>query len=447
MTQMAAAQVTLSGTSYTQNFNSLSPSNGSLPTGWAISKTAGPNTNGTVITLPGSDYNPQTMSWTKTTGGFRNSASTNNSTVFAGLGTDSAAQAAFTDRSLAIRQTSSLGDSGAAFMLNIANTQNLTNFQLSFKLQSQDSTSPRTTTWRVDYGFGSNPASFTVAPAVGTLTTGGNTFSNNTITVNFGSALDNQSQPVWIRIVTVAKTTGTSNRATTGIDDFNLSWTGNATGTPNFRPVVTTLNPANNATGLPASTSSISVTFDRNITAGAGNIYLRNETDQVNVGTYPANGANVSISGKTATISGFTLAVGKTYNVKIDSAAFDTAGQRFLGIYDSLTWRFATVPAVVTVTNLNETFDAACAAGPIPNGWSRVSVTGSQQWNCYTVQSSSNVVYRMNGFQTTNNANEDWLITPPPGPLCSQHHRLPLLHVETLLRYRAPGAGVQQLQW
>jgi hypothetical protein len=44
------------------------------------------------------------------------------------------------------------------------------------------------------------------------------------VTVNFGSSLNNISQKVWIRIATLAATTGSGNRPSTAIDDLQLSW-------------------------------------------------------------------------------------------------------------------------------------------------------------------------------------------------------------------------------
>jgi len=62
------------------------------------------------------------------------------------------------------------------------------------------------------------------------MTTGNLTFSNNTITVNFGSALDNKSTNVYIRIAALTASSGSGNRPSTAIDDYSLSWTGTASG-------------------------------------------------------------------------------------------------------------------------------------------------------------------------------------------------------------------------
>ena len=82
-------------------------------------------------------------------------------------------QNAAADRALSVRQTAALGDPGAAFVAQIANTTGYQSFSLAFQLQSLDASSQRATTWRVDYGFGATPTLFTDALASGTLAIGG----------------------------------------------------------------------------------------------------------------------------------------------------------------------------------------------------------------------------------------------------------------------------------
>jgi hypothetical protein len=223
----ASAQIVLTGNSYSQNFNSLGTG---LPVGWAVY-------TGATASMAGNDvsstkYTAAPTRWNSTTGGFRNSASIVGYTP-SNYTNDSATQAAISDRALAVRQVGGTSatfpgsDSGAAFVFKMANTIGATNFQLNFKLQSADTASGRTTTWRVETGMmmGSTMM-FTPATATGTLTTGGRAIGSNTVTVNFGNALDNMNHEMWIRIVALNQTTGAGNRATTQIDDFNLSWTG-----------------------------------------------------------------------------------------------------------------------------------------------------------------------------------------------------------------------------
>ena len=341
---IAEAQLTLSGTSYTQDFDNIG---GGLPTGWSLYTSAESTTLGTDVST--TKYVATNTRWNWTTGNFRNVASADGFTMY--YLADTAAQHASNDRALAVRQVGNTSstfpgtDSGAAFVLNIANTNGLTNFQMSVKLQSLDSTSPRVTTWTVDYGFGANPTAFTAATITGTNTTGGNTYSNNTITVNFGSALDNQSGPIWIRIVTLNWTTGSGNRTTTGIDDFQLNWTSS---TPSGSLSIASTSPTDNATSV-APNSNLMLTFDKAVQKGTGNIKIKNVTDQLTT-TIPVSSADVTVSGKMVTIANVGLLPSKSYYVLVDSTTFDTAGIRSSGIYDTTAWSFSTGPnSIVTI--------------------------------------------------------------------------------------------------
>ena len=245
------AQITLSGTNYSQNFDGVGSG---LPSGFRVSSSATAATLGTAATFNSAiDANSP---WNSTFSGWKNVASAD------GLisSSNAATQAASTDRVVGIRQSSSLGDPGAALEMQLANTTGFSDFSMSFKLQSLDATSARITTWRVDYGFGASPSSFTtIATSPASITTGGGTFSNNTVTVDFGTALDNINQNVWIRIVTISATTLSGSRATTGFDDISLDFSIGSGCTP----------PATQA--LAVSFSSVtSSSFDINWTPGSG---------------------------------------------------------------------------------------------------------------------------------------------------------------------------------
>lgn len=253
----AQAQVTLGTSPYTQDFDGIGTG---LPTGWST------RTGGTATALGATaTYASAATAWNSTTGNFRNSASADGSAS----GDVTATQAGRTDRVLSIRQSGSFGDPGGAFLLQLANTTGKTGFQLSFKLQSLDIASPRTTTWRVDYGFGTTPTTFTAATtSPATLITGGSTFTNTNVTVDFGTALDNQAGDVWIRIVTVSASTGGGNRATTGVDDVSLSFSGGAA------PDIAISSPAQVAAAnvQQATTNHILSAFKLDVTTSAASL-------------------------------------------------------------------------------------------------------------------------------------------------------------------------------
>ena len=218
------AQLTLSGTNYVQNFDTIA--NG-LPVGWATYYSATSTSLGTAFAFTGG---AAFGAWFDTTDcasdvfghGFKNCASYDGST-------DSmtcAQQSAVTNRALGVRQSSATGyDPGVSFALELANTTGFQGFNLAFELQGLDIRSTRATTWTVDYGFGAAPTTFTpVTPVRGTMTSGNAQFTSNQIAVSFGTALDNQSGPVWIRISSLAKSTGSGNRTTSAIDNFALAY-------------------------------------------------------------------------------------------------------------------------------------------------------------------------------------------------------------------------------
>jgi hypothetical protein len=219
------AQLTLTGTNYVQNFDTIASG---LPIGWATYSAATSSSLGTLYAFGGG---AAFGAWFDTLDcpsdvfghGFKNCASYDAST-------DSmtcSQQLAITNRALGVRQSGATGfDPGVSFALELANTTGFQNFNLTFELQGLDIRSTRTTAWTVDYGMGSAPTTFTpVTPTSGTMTSGGTLFTSNHIVVSFGTALDNQSGPVWIRISSLAKTTGSGSRTTSAIDNFALAYT------------------------------------------------------------------------------------------------------------------------------------------------------------------------------------------------------------------------------
>ncbi len=227
------AQVTLTGTSYTENFDAIGTG---YPTGWSVKTGASATVLGVDTAL-----NVTKTKWTYITRGVYNYASADGLTA---TDTLAATQDASTDRSLGIRQTGSWAPQGASFVMQIANTTDKNTFSLSFKLQSLDASSPRIATWKVQYATGATPTTFTdLVTTPATLTTGGSTWANTTVTANFGASLDNLAGPVWIRIVSLDLTSGSGNRPTTAIDDVNLTWSNGAATTvaaPTFAPAAGT---------------------------------------------------------------------------------------------------------------------------------------------------------------------------------------------------------------
>ncbi|MDD4989348.1 MAG: Ig-like domain-containing protein, partial [Candidatus Pacebacteria bacterium] len=122
----------------------------------------------------------------------------------------------------------------------------------------------------------------------------------------------------------------------------------------NSDPVVTSYSPLNNATGVSA-TANLILTFDKAVTVGTGNIYLKQgsttiETIDVTGGKVTGSGTNIITINPSTTLTSQTV-----YNVQIDAGAFhDSFGNNYLGISNTTTWSFTSAdtiaPTVISLT-------------------------------------------------------------------------------------------------
>lgn len=391
----------LTGSSYTQDFDGIG---GGLPTGWRVDSLV--NKNAGLGNDAQSKFSPATSTWGNTSRGFKNLASADGLLATA----STADQNASTDRVLGIRQVSSVGwddiDSLVSASFQIANTAGLTNFNLQFKIQSLNTGAKRYSNWIVQYGFGASPASFTTITTTPAILTLDSNFTNTSVSVQFGSALDNKNQAVWIRIMPSDTSLGQGNRPHVGIDDFQLTWTGNAV---NNAPLAVTLTPSDNAINVPVGVTNLLIDFDKNITLGTGNITIKNLTDVTN---QVIAVANVNVSGMSVTIPGVNLVAGKDYAVQYDSTCFQNGGYNSFGIYNNTDWNFSTIPGVTPPqTSLNETFTGCLA--PNLGSFTQTSVIGAQVWKCSKFGYGDSSAVYMNGYAGgATNDNEDWLISP-----------------------------------
>ena len=226
--QAVHAQVTLTGTNYTQNFDTIS--NG-LPAGWSVRTNANLTSLGTPASLAGSG------TWKSGNAKFGNYASTvgNSGTNYTGS-ESTTIQGNTTNRCLGIGQAADStfpgDDPGAAFVFQITNTIGLSNLMFSVDLNMLG-VQPRSTTWTIDYAVANSPSSFTV---LGTYSDPG-VFGTTTQTYNLGTDADNQTSNVWIRVVALSASTGLGSRDTFGIDNFILNYAGPCIPTIASQPV------------------------------------------------------------------------------------------------------------------------------------------------------------------------------------------------------------------
>jgi len=407
----AQAQATLGTSPYVENFNGLA---GGLPTGFSVYTNASATSLGTAPTAAQLILTPgTTTAWMATGGGFKNYASATGLNSSATV----AAQTAATNRALGVRQTGSFGDgtstttpptgAGPAFVFQAANTTGKTDFALSFKLQSLDSTITRTATWQVDYGLGTAPTSFTTVGS--SATTGNSMFSNNTITVNFSAALDNQTGPVTIRIVAPANTTGGGSRPSSAIDDFSLSWNTPTASTPT----------------LAVSPSALSFGSQNINTTSAAQSYTLTGTSLTAATTVTATGPfTVSKDNSTfATSVTYTpaeLASAKTVYVKFAPTATGTSTGSIANASTGAVTRTVALTGIGADPS-QTTFNFNTCVTALSDGWSQYSVTGPQVWACTTfgrdpanptATTASPYGVQMNGYASGNIENEDWFISP-----------------------------------
>ncbi|MEZ5047110.1 MAG: choice-of-anchor J domain-containing protein [Chitinophagaceae bacterium] len=419
-TSYAQTPYTLSGTSYMQDFDGLA--NG-LPQGWRVDTLVKPT--GGLGNDASSKFSSTTSAWSNTGRGFKNLCSADGQVSTA----TSADQNASTDRALGVRQVSSAGwddmDSLVSMSFYITNTATLNSFALTFKIQSLHTTAKRYNNWIVQYGIGTNPSSFTTVVTNPSVLTMDSNFTNTTVNVNFGSALDNQSQPVWIRICPQDTTMGSGSRPHVAIDDFNLTWSGTAV---NNTPNVLTYTPANNAMNVPVSNSNLMIDFDKNITIGTGNVTINNITDATNQ-TIAASACTAT--GMNVTIPGVSLLAGKQYAVQYDSTCFMWTTYNCAGVYNNNTWVFTTEPPILPpATSLNENF-FGCAP-PTLGVFKEFSVVGSQTWRCSNFGHNDTDAVYMNGYSGGSLDNEDYLVS---GPLDFAGMTNPYLHFWSKKRF------------
>ncbi|KAA5534676.1 T9SS type A sorting domain-containing protein [Taibaiella lutea] len=404
------AQVILTGTIYTQNFDSIA---NVMPTGWTVDTGMTASFSGNdVSTTYFNNVPAANTGWSNTTGRFKNVASGIPYTFFADA--TSASQSGQSNRALGVRQNTAI-DKNAGFVLKIANTTGFENFMLSFNLQSLDSNASRVTTWSVDYGIGNNPASFIPVSTTGIMTTGGNQFSKETITVDFGNALNNKSQPVYIRIVSLLPTTGTGNRTTSAIDNFSLSW---SIMPPQANIELLSKTPTDTAISL--STNQLTLHYDNLIQPGSGQIDLY-KTGNLLPTSFTVPSSAITINDSTAIVNGINLENNTSYYVLMPAGTFlkqsDTLPNH--AITDTAYWTFSTVdttppPVPVLPSMLNESF-SDCSDTAIGT-FVQYNVSGTKTWKCNVNGHDDSAAISMSGGVAiaVSNTNEDWLISAEP---------------------------------
>ncbi len=332
----AAAQVniTSTATAYTQNFNTLKATAGTsttLPTGWKLLET-GTNANTSYTTDAGSSTTGDTYSYGTGTNTERAFGSLRSGSLISTLGVQIRNKTGQTITSLTISYT------GEQWRCGTTGRTDQLDFQYSL-----NATSLSTGTW-VD----NNSLDF-VSPS--TTTTGakdGNAAANRTLqyAVISGLSIANNAN-FWLRLNDVDASGADDGLA---MDDFSIQLNGGDV----TAPVISVLNPANNATGT-ALSGNLVITFNENIQKGTtGNIVIKKLSDSSIINTTAVTSASVTVSGAAATIPFSGLAYSTAYYVEMPAATFkDLASNNFAGIAGSATWSFTTLAQPAATVSVN----------------------------------------------------------------------------------------------
>jgi endonuclease/exonuclease/phosphatase family metal-dependent hydrolase len=322
----AQVSITTAGTAYSQNFNTL-PTSGStatLPTGWRLLET-GANANTTHTADNGSGTTGNTVNYGTTAATDRSLGSLQSGSLIATFGVQVRNSTGQTISSITITYTGEEWRCGAT---------GRGADQLDFQY-STSATSLSTGTW-TDV----NTLDFASPNVSSTGAKDGNAAGNRTVktaTIT-GLSLANNGI-IWLRWNDF-NASGSDDGLS--IDDFSLTLNGAADVTP---PVLSSLNPLNNATGVAVNTN-LSITFNENIQKGAGDIIIKRIADNAIIHTIAVSSAAVSVSGATATIVQPGLANATAYYVEVAAGAFkDLANNNYAGFSGSATWRFTTIGA------------------------------------------------------------------------------------------------------
>ncbi|MBF4694742.1 Ig-like domain-containing protein [Fusibacter ferrireducens] len=186
----------------------------------------------------------------------------------------------------------------------------------------------------------------------------------NTITVNPSITLAGETG-YYVQIDATAFD-DTSGNSYAGIND-TTSW--NFTTEDITAPTLSTLSPADGASNVSVNDNLV-LTFSEAVNVDTGNIIIKKSSDNTTVESIDVTGTLVTGGGtNTITVNPSVTLIGETgYYVQIDGTAFaDAADNHFVGIGDTTSWNFTTIPsdnALLAGIDLNTgTLSPAFASG------------------------------------------------------------------------------------
>lgn len=206
-------QLTLTGSSYTQDFNGIGSG---LPTGWTVSTSATSSAIGT-----GASFTSAATDWNSASSGvwFRNTSSSD-----IAYNSSSGTQTANANRALGWRPLTASARNGAV-TLEIANTANFTNFEISVTVfQSNDVSGSQNYQW--EYRVGSSGDFNAIGAQFVTNSTGLTDFQSTGYSFNSSTlaAIADQNDSVYIRFRGLTPAGDSGDRDTIGIDNFSMTY-------------------------------------------------------------------------------------------------------------------------------------------------------------------------------------------------------------------------------
>ena len=384
------AQVALTATPYTQNFNTLAKTGtaSTLPSGWLLLET-GTNANATYTAGTGSSNSGDTYSFGIDAADDRALGTVQSGSLVSSFGV------AFTNTTGGAITSLKIAYLGEQWRLGATARADRLDFQYS-----TDATSLATGTW-----VNADQLDFTGPITTGTVGALDGTVAANATAINFTITGLNIGNGVTFYLRwSDFNATGADDGL--GIDDFSIEAI--SAGSDNTPPALASVNPANNATGINTSTSLV-LNFSEPIAKGTGLLALKKFADNTTVSTFDVATAAASVAGSTASIAVSGLTLSTKYYVEVPNGAFtDIAGNKFAGFTGNSTWSFTTSVAPEFSFNFNN-----CSGG-LPSGWSQTSLKGDSIWACSIFGNGATNGVQVNGFVSGTGAadNEDWLISP-----------------------------------
>lgn len=388
----ATAQINLTtqNGSFSENFDTMSATGTALPPGWAAVRYAGSSTIGQALT-------PAVTDGGANSGGIYNTGTTGAADRALGtLGSGSTVPvfgASFTNNTGAVIGTLSI----TAFTEQWRTaTNSAVNETVVFEY-STNATSLTTGTWTAVTSL--NLVEILTASTASAVVDGNLPANRMAISGTIAAVNVNNGSTVWIRW---RDNDDSGSDGLYALDDFKLLWTNSATAKNlNIAAGANAAEPATNGTFVialtdpaPAGGVTVNYTLSGSATAGADYSDPQNGTLTIpqggTTGTIALNVIDDNISEPTETITATVTAVNNGFSIATATATINLTDNESASAY---------------------AFDFSACTAALSDGFTQQSVSGAQVWACTGFGRSGNAV-QMNGFATTSQVNEDWLISP-----------------------------------